>query len=127
MRDILDAHHARVTFFITRWFEMGSDAQAGIATLAADGHDIEPHTVHHDNAVDYVGSNGMHDYLDDEVVPSITDLTAAGYKVTSFAYPFGAHDAAIDEAVLALPQIKRVRTTPGECPGDPPSSGSASE
>ncbi len=52
----------------------------------------------------------MSAYIADEVVPSITDLTGAGYSVTSFAYPgFGAHDDAIDQAVLALPQIKRVR------------------
>jgi peptidoglycan/xylan/chitin deacetylase (PgdA/CDA1 family) len=117
VRDILQAHHARVTFFITRWFEISGSDKAGIATLAADGHDIEPHTVHRLDAQDYVGSNGLSAYIADEVVPSITDLTDAGYAVTSFAYPFGAHDDAIDQAVLALPQIHRVRTTPGECPG----------
>jgi hypothetical protein len=116
VRDLLAAHHAKVTFFITRWYEMDGSAKAGIATLAADGHDIEPHTVHHLNATDYVGSNGMADYLADEVTPSMTDLTGAGYKLTSFAYPFGAHTGEIDQAVLGLPGIARVRTTPGECP-----------
>jgi hypothetical protein len=116
VRDILAAHHARVTFFITRWYEMDGSAKAGIATLAADGHDIEPHTVHHLDAADYVGSNGMASYLDVEVTPSMTDLTGTGYKLTSFAYPFGSHTDAIDAAVLALPSIERVRTTPGECP-----------
>jgi hypothetical protein len=117
IRDILDEHHAKVTFFITRWFEMTDDQKAGIAELAADGHDIEPHTVHHYNAQDYVRAYGIDQYLDQEVLPSITALTDAGYPVTSFAYPFGAHDETIDHAVLDMVDIQRVRTTPGECPG----------
>jgi hypothetical protein len=117
VRDILDEHHAKVTFFITRWFEMTDDQKAGIAELAAEGHDIEPHTVHHYNAQDYVEAYGLDQYIEQEVQPSIADLTGAGYPVTSFAYPFGAHDDDIDNALLRVTGIQRVRTTPGECPG----------
>src|SRR5207302_6697461 len=99
-----------------RWFEMTDDQKAGIAMLAADGHDIEPHTVHHLHAKDYVAQHGLSAYIADEVTPSIQVLADAGYTPTSFAYPFGDHDDAIDHAVLALPGIARVRTTPGECP-----------
>jgi peptidoglycan/xylan/chitin deacetylase (PgdA/CDA1 family) len=114
VRDILAAHHARVTFFVTRWYLMTPAQKDGIAQLAKDGHDIEPHTVHHPNAVDYVAAHGVDAYVSDEVMPSVQDLAEAGYHPTSFAYPFGAHDAAIDDAVLA--HLARVRTTPGECP-----------
>jgi hypothetical protein len=117
VRDILEEHHAKVTFFITRWFEMTDADKQGIASLAADGHDIEPHTVHHLDAEQYVQTNGLDQYIAEEVLPSISDLTGAGYKVTSFAYPFGAHDTDIDHAVLDTVDIQRVRTTPGECPG----------
>ena len=115
VRDIFQAHHARVTFFVTRWYLMTDAQKAELATLAADGHDIEAHTVHHPNALDYVKANGLDAYVQDEVLPSIQVLDDAGYHVTSFAYPFGAHDDEIDAAVLQ--HIDRVRTTPGECPG----------
>ena len=118
VRDILMAHHARVTFFITRWDQMDDTKRAGIATLAADGHDIEPHTVDHPHALDYIAANGLDAYIANEVQPSLQVLAAAGYPTTSFAYPFGDHDDAIDRAVLAIPGIARVRTTPGECPGE---------
>jgi len=117
VRDILQEHHARITFFITRWDDMSDAVKQGIATLAADGHDIEPHTVDHPHATAYVEQYGISGYIDNEVVPSIQVLTAAGYHPTSFAYPFGDHDDAIDHAVLQVPGIQRVRTTPGECPG----------
>lgn len=122
VRDVFAAHHARVTFFVTRYALMTPAQQAELAQLARDGHDIEAHTIHHDDAVGYVAAHGLAAYVDDEVVPSIDVLDAAGYHVTSFAYPFGDHDAELDAAVLA--HVARVRTTPGHCPdaagGDPP-------
>jgi peptidoglycan/xylan/chitin deacetylase (PgdA/CDA1 family) len=115
LRNTLGAHHARVTFFITRWYEYTDAQRAEIKTLAADGHDIEPHTVHHLHANDYVAHAGLDAYMTDEVLPSFDVLTAAGYPtLTSFAYPFGEHSAEIDEAVLQ--HVDRVRTTPGSCP-----------
>ena len=114
VRDILEAHHAKVTFFVSKWQTLTPEAIKGIAELAADGHDIEPHSVNHVHALDYVAEHSVADYVADEVVPSIEAVKAAGYSPTSYAYPFGEHDDAIDAAVLKV--IARVRTTPGECP-----------
>ncbi|HSN29423.1 MAG TPA: polysaccharide deacetylase family protein [Kofleriaceae bacterium] len=114
IRDLLNAHHAKVTFFISKWQDLTPEDLQGIATLAADGHDIEPHSVNHVHALDYVSQHGVADYVQQEVVPSIEAVRDAGYQPTSYAYPFGEHDDAIDGLVLEY--IDRVRTTPGECP-----------
>jgi hypothetical protein len=114
IRDILNEHHARVTFFVAKWQDLTPDELKGIAQLAADGHDIEPHSVNHVHALEYVAANGITNYVQNEVVPSIEAVKNAGYIPTSYAYPFGEHDDAIDAAVLQV--IPRVRTTPGECP-----------
>ena len=114
LRPIFTAHHAKVTFFVTRWDTLTPAQLAELAQLSADGHDLEPHTVNHVNATDYVRDHGLPAYMTDEVLPSIQVMTAAGYHPTSLAYPFGVHDEAIDEAVLQ--HLDRVRTTPGECP-----------
>jgi Polysaccharide deacetylase len=114
VRDILQAHHARVTFFVGKWQDLTADELRGVAQLAGDGHDIEPHSVNHVHALDYVSEHGVADYVAQEVVPSIEAVKHAGYTPTSYAYPFGEHDDAIDAAVLQV--IPRVRTTPGECP-----------
>ena len=114
-RDTLDKHHAHVTFFVSRWTEMTPLGHQEIAMLAADGHDIEPHTVDHLHATAYVAANGIDAYIADEVLPSFTVLEAAGYPpAAAFAYPFGDHDPAIDAAVLE--HVERVRVTPGTCP-----------
>jgi peptidoglycan/xylan/chitin deacetylase (PgdA/CDA1 family) len=114
IRGLLAAHAARVTFFVTRYFDFSEEGKAQLAALAADGHDIEPHAVNHLNAPDYVAANGIAAYLADEVVPSIEILRADGYPTTSFAYPFGASTDAIDTAVLGV--VDRVRVSPGSCP-----------
>jgi hypothetical protein len=114
-RDLLDAHHARVTFFITRYAELSDAEHEGIAELAAEGHDIQPHTVHHLHARTYEKEHGVDGYLQDEVLPSIDVLEAAGFpRGTTFAYPFGEHTRELDAAILQ--HIDKIRVSPGSCP-----------
>jgi hypothetical protein len=117
VRDVLLARHARVTFFVTRWQDISAADRTSLAILAGDGHDIEAHSVTHQDATAQVAQLGLPGYLADEVVPSYQVLADAGFHPTSYAYPFGDHDAAIDAAVLAVPGIVRVRTTGGGCDG----------
>ena len=114
LRDLLFAHRARVTFFVSNWDIIGEPQRMKLAQLVRDGHRIEPHGAHHVNAVDYTHAHGLATYLADEIMPSIEALRAAGYHPTTFAYPFGAHDTDIDAALLE--HVERVRTTPGGCP-----------
>jgi len=108
-RDKLRAHHAKLTFFVDHDDQLSSRERQELRELAADGHDIEAHSRTHVNAVDYVAAHGIDAYLRDEVRPNKDALAAAGYSVVAFAYPYGAHTAAIDEAVLR--DFTLVRTT----------------
>jgi peptidoglycan/xylan/chitin deacetylase (PgdA/CDA1 family) len=115
LRDQLAEHHAHVTFFVTRWQTSWSDAgKAKLAELVALGHSVEPHSVNHIHARDYVRDHGLDAYIADEVVPSIDEMRAAGYSTTVFAYPFGETSPEINAAVLQ--HIGRVRVSPGSCP-----------
>lgn len=112
--DIVEAHHARITFFVCRWPTITDHDRANVHALFDKGHDIESHTVNHIHADEYVAANGLQAYLDDEVLPEKAALDAEGFHTTSFAYPFGIHSAAMDDAILE--HVDRVRTTPGPCP-----------
>jgi len=48
------------------------------------------------------------------VMPSIQILEDLGYAVTSYAFPFGESDDALDSVVLE--PVQRVRVSPGSCP-----------
>ena len=114
IRDLLKSHHARVTFFVTRLRQFSKEDLANLAILAADGHAIEAHSVSHLEVAAYVSKSGAKKYLDDEARPSITELRALGYPVTSYAYPFGTHDNAVDAELLKDVRMLRVGT--GTCP-----------
>ena len=112
--DIIEAHHARITFFVTRWPTMTDQDHANVHHLFDLGHDIEPHSVNHIHADEYVAENGLQAYVDNEVLPEQMLLNAEGFPSTTYAYPFGIHSAEMDTAILE--HIQRVRVTPGSCP-----------
>jgi peptidoglycan/xylan/chitin deacetylase (PgdA/CDA1 family) len=113
LRGLLAAHRAHVTFFVTRFYSRTDEERAKLAALGADGHDVQAHSVDHLNALDYVRDHGLDAYLNDEVLPSIQILRDAGYEPTSYAFPFGASDETIDNAVLE--HVERVRVSPKAC------------
>jgi len=114
LRDTFAAHNARITFFVTRWYQLPPDALAKLAELAGDGHDLEPHSHDHVDATEFVHEHSLDDYLQEQVLPSIQIMIDAGYHPTTFAFPFGSTIPAISDALLQY--VDRVRTTPGPCP-----------
>jgi peptidoglycan/xylan/chitin deacetylase (PgdA/CDA1 family) len=107
IRPQLLAVGARVTFFVSRYAALRDEQHAKLHELAADGHAIEAHGVLHLRAPEYVEDHGLAAYLDNEVVPSIEVMRADGFPVTSFAYPFGARTAEIDDEILEHVAILR--------------------
>ena len=114
LEPLFEMYGAHATFFVTRYDTWSAENKALLRQLADAGHDIEAHTVHHLNAVDYAESHSVAAYIDDEVVPSIEALEADGYEVTSFAFPFGASNDDLNAAVLE--HVQRVRVGVGSCP-----------
>lgn len=108
-RPLFQEHGARVTFFVSRFASLGAEDRALLHGLAADGHDLQAHSVRHLRAPDYVEEHGLAAYVADEVVPSIEAMRAEGHRVTAFAYPFGARTAELDEAIAeVVPVIRSV-------------------
>jgi len=112
LRPLLQHYGARVTFFVSRYKSLGPDQHAGLKLLAGDGHDVEPHTVLHLRAPDYVEDNGLNAYLRNEVDPSIEALRKDGFEVNAFAYPFGVRTGEIDAAIAKrVPVLRSVEFT----------------
>nr|HEX4314443.1 polysaccharide deacetylase family protein [Kofleriaceae bacterium] len=112
---------ARLTFFLTRYARLQPEQKADMAQLAADGHDLEPHSVKHLRGPEYVDDFGLAAYLGDEVQPSLDVLEDDGYTLTTYAYPFGARTDETDRAILArgVTQLRSVALTwgaPAEAP-----------
>lgn len=121
LADLLDRYHLRVTFFVTRFSGMAAADRAALAELARRGHDVEAHGVQHLRAPEAVQEYGLEAYVRDEVVPSVTALTAAGFAPRVFAYPYGARTSTIDRAVLTHVALVRsvAYATDGALVSDP--------
>ncbi|HEX2690442.1 MAG TPA: polysaccharide deacetylase family protein [Kofleriaceae bacterium] len=109
LRPLFAQYHARVTFFVSRYRNLSDEQHMGLQLLAADGHDIEPHSVQHLRAPDYVDNYGLDAYLRNELDPSIEVLRNDGFEVHAFAYPFGARTSELDHAIAKrVPVIRSV-------------------
>ena len=108
-RPLFAQYGARLTFFVSQYAGFSDEGRAELQTLAADGHDVEPHTVHHLNGPQYVEDHGLAAYLRDEVQPSIDLLEADGFVASAFAYPFGARTRETDDGIRKrLPILRSV-------------------
>jgi hypothetical protein len=113
LRGLLGETHTPVTFFVTRWAYKAPAQLDELMTLAADGDELEPHTVNHVLAVEYVQEHGLDAWLANEVDPSIQVMRDAGFDPQFFAYPFGENDDELDAAVLE--RVQAVRATGRYC------------
>jgi len=110
LREMFQWYDARITFFVSRYRGLGPVQRAQLKTLASDGHDIEPHSVQHMRAPEYVENHGLNAYVHDEVDPSIAILRDEGYEIHAFAYPFGARTGEIDGAIAKRVPVLRAIT-----------------
>lgn len=103
-RELFERYRARLTFFVSNW---KPSMREGLRALAADGHDIEPHSVHHLRGPVVVEERGLAAYLSEEIVPSIEVLRNDGFAASVFAYPYGARTSETDRAILEHVSVLR--------------------
>jgi len=114
LREMFVHYGARVTFFVSEYTSLTDDDKAELRQLQADGHDIEYHSTHHQNAEDYANAHGVDAYINDDILPGLQAMRADGWAPTIFAYPFGARTAATDKALEPL--FEHIRAIHYTCP-----------
>src|SRR5690606_37432110 len=107
IRELLSAHGAKVSFYVTRFDRINQERRDKLRELEADGHSIEAHSLRHLVAPDFVEEHGLRAYMDREALPSIELLREAGFDPVAYAYPFGARTSEIDRALLEHVQMVR--------------------
>jgi hypothetical protein len=100
LRPLFAAYHAHITFFVSRWDQQPQPQIDELLQLAADGHELEPHTVNHLHTIEYIKEHGLDAWLTNEVDPSIDVMRKHGLSPAFFAYPFGERTDATDAELL---------------------------
>jgi hypothetical protein len=113
LRPLFAEYAAHITFFVSRWSLQQPQQIDELLQLAADGHELEPHTVNHLHTLAYIRDHGLDAWLADEVDPSIEIMRQNGFSPAFFAYPFGERDDATDAALLE--RVGTIRATGHYC------------
>ena len=97
-RDLFKKYDVKATFFISRPQLLDSSQVRDLKILQSDGHEIGCHGVNHLNAMEFVGPAVR--YYKEEVEPAISKLNDLGFRIVSFAYPFGPAPDSVDSFLL---------------------------
>lgn len=108
---IFEPHGARATFFVCRAGELSDQQVSLLRDLQDAGHEIGSHGMQHRSVLnDYQADPArLTAYLAEEIAPSRATLESQGFKVSSFAYPYGHHTPEWNQALQQ--EFRHVRTT----------------
>jgi peptidoglycan/xylan/chitin deacetylase (PgdA/CDA1 family) len=97
VRSVLAENNLRATFYVVSGFTNlnGYMTEDQLRDLYNDGNEIGGHTLDHAKLTEVRGED-----LKNEVCQDRSNLTAYGFNVTSFAYPFGHYDDEAKQAVI---------------------------
>ena len=97
-RDLFKKYDVKATFFISRPQLLDSGQVRDLKILQSDGNEIGCHGVNHLNAMEFAGPAVK--YYKEEVEPAISKLNVLGFRIVSFAYPFGPAPDSVDSYLL---------------------------
>lgn len=106
----------KATFCVSKINTLNSSEISKLLKLQSEGHEIAGHGFDHLNAKKFVAQNGIKAYIHQEIDPMIRLMHFYSLKVTSFAYPFGFRNAAIDAELSNDFKILRATTYGAEDP-----------
>jgi peptidoglycan-N-acetylglucosamine deacetylase len=96
---LLQQYNAHVTFFVSNFGSLDQDQIDKLRTLKADGNEIAFHGLYHTDAVTYLQTHTVQQYLDYEIIPGINIMNAAGFEPVDFSYPDGSDVPAVTQVL----------------------------
>jgi hypothetical protein len=96
-----EKYNARATFFITKPYALNVAQQQMLVELYKAGNEIASHGFHHYNAVNFLDTSNLDQYIKQEILPSIHWFDSVLHiQVQTFAYPYGARNQQLDAKLL---------------------------
>lgn len=96
---LFEKYNAKATLFINNPQDLSSESTENLKKMSDAGFAIGVHGVHHVKTVDYIASNGIENFLNDEVLPAQEALENKGFITNAFAYPMSQNDEQSDSAL----------------------------
>lgn len=109
LRNMFSKYNAKATFFVSHFFSLDNIQINQLKALEADGSEIGCHTYNHKGVTQDFNNDvtRITEYIEEQIKTPYDQMISAGFTPTSFAYPYGEHHPAFDEAVRAyFPYIR---------------------
>lgn len=106
----------KATFCVSKINTLNYSEIKELLELQNEGHEIAGHSFNHFDAPKFVAKNGINAYFSQEINPMLALMHFYSFKVTSFAYPFGFRNPALDVALFKKFKIIRGTTYGAEDP-----------
>ncbi|MCK5845966.1 MAG: polysaccharide deacetylase family protein [Bacteroidales bacterium] len=106
----LQKYNWKASFCLTLHNRLTDDQIQGLKYLELQGHEIAGHGLQHLNAIEYIKTNSIDNYLQSEVDPMIELMNKSFHNVTSFAYPNGSRNKDLDNKLFTRFKILRSTT-----------------
>lgn len=110
---LLDSAGAKATFYVCKYNRLTADQKNKLHIIQSHGHEIAYHTISHYNTVDYIYKyhHTIDEFIQKEIVCGLKMMNNDGFYPTTFAYPYGTHNAVINKALKRY--FKSVRALNG--------------
>jgi peptidoglycan/xylan/chitin deacetylase (PgdA/CDA1 family) len=103
----------KATFCVSAFNTLNDSQKRKLLKLQKNGHEIAFHGAHHTNPVTYLSQQSVKAYVEYEYGGTVDAMRAAGLRVYSFAYPFGARNAYTDSLLLTGFSVLRTISSKG--------------
>ena len=87
----------------------GQGTKDNLSRLYLAGWEVASHGHKHEDSILFLNNHTPAEYLNQEIIPSIVELTGSGYPVYSFVYPYGSNNNTTD--ALLSPYFRTLRST----------------
>ena len=108
---LFDSFNVKATFYISNYNKLKREDIDKLRAIKKRGHEIAFHTTNHFNMIKYLNNKGMDQLIQNEIIAGLSKLNADGFYPTTFAYPYGHHNLALDNTLLKY--FKSVRALNG--------------
>lgn len=97
---LLNENNVTATFFVSNFNSLSEDKVSLLRTLNSEGFEIGAHSFSHKDPLQYLTQHTVNEYVTEEILQEIDNMSEEGFSPASFAYPYGNNVDSLDASLL---------------------------
>lgn len=101
IRELLNTNSVKATFFVSNFHRLTNHQIELLQILQNDGHEIASHSYSHRDAKLYLTNHTLNQYVEEEILPSVSLMSQNNIIPVTFSYPYGNNCDSLDNKLLS--------------------------